>query len=112
MNQPNPASLPLENHFINQPNPATQPTHVDFVDISKKTEYVNLFERNKRAVIKPNDQTLEMFYQSFTPDSSLKILFQELEIQNDSADPNIVRLDRARHRIMKTNRELLPLKIL
>ena len=91
-------------------NPESQPPSVEILYFPKNFEDEHLFEGSKEVFIKPLDQTMAVFSKSFTSDSSLKIAFQDVQVCNDSSDPNIVMLNGDRYKIMSTNRELLPLE--
>ena len=58
---------------------------------------------------KPNDVSQSVLYQSLTPDTTLNEEFQGLTIPLGSEEGNVVILEEVPHKILDSNKELIPL---
>ena len=68
-------------------------------------------DKGKKRIIKPNDLSQSVLYQSLTPDTTLNKEFQDLTIPLEFKEGNVVCVEGVPHKILDNNMELIPLQI-
>ena len=86
-----------------------RPLNVQSNEDSSRSEVSQLKVKEKRQIIRPMNLSQSVLYQSLTPNSTLNEEFQGLTIPLGSEEGNVVILEEVPHKILDSNKELIPL---
>ena len=79
-------------------------------NLNMGSEDNELISKEKKPIIKPNEFTQSFLYDKLSPDASLITEFHGIELPSIYDGSKVVNINGVRHKILGTNKELMPLE--
>ena len=94
-----------------KPNPPFSVNDSQLSNLNMGSEDNPLISKEKKRMIKPNEFTQSILYDTLTPDASLSTEFQVLELPSIYDGTKVVNINGVNHKVLGTNKELIPLEV-